>query len=194
MLRQSLRIFKEQGNKRQIAACLNHLGGVAELRQDFEASQVYFTESLQLFSEQGDYRGLCTSFRGLAISAYFKHEYDLTYYQLIESLKLSYRIGDKTQAGINLALMAITNVARVEQGLPGNSPEERLEILRVTARIIGSSDVQFKDTLSVIDPIYKEPYEIKVQKVRAWLGEEDFNQHYHKGMAASLTAIVDSFR
>lgn len=193
MLRQSLRIFKELGNKRQIAACLNHLGGVVELRQEYAASQVYFTESLQLYSEQGEYRGLCSSYRGLAVVAYFEQDYDLAYKHMVESLKLSYRIGDKIQIGVNLALLAILNVTKFEHGLLANSPEERLEFLRGTARVIGSSDAQFKEAQAVINPVYKEAYETRAQSVRAWLGEADFSQHYLKGMTTSLAVVVAGF-
>ena len=62
---ESLKIFRELGDRRGIAWSLNHLGDVARDIKDFEDARAQYSESLTIFRELGDKWGIASSLTDL---------------------------------------------------------------------------------------------------------------------------------
>jgi tetratricopeptide (TPR) repeat protein len=192
LFQESLAIFQQEGNKRMIAECLSKLGIVAEQRQDYDTALIYYNKNLQFVRTQADYRDMASIFHSLANVFYLRGDYCGAYSNLVESLRLSYRIGDKYQVGLSLALLAILNVTKFEADLVENVADERKHYLERAAQLMGSSEAQFKTVqIVVMDRVYKNLYEEKVQTARAWLGEGEFSFNFLKGQALPLALPVE---
>jgi len=106
---ESLRIYRELGDKRGIAASLQNLGNVAEARWNPGEAHLRYAQSLEISREIGDRWGIAASLYGLGNVAYDRGEYELAHSLYEESLAIREEIGDK--GGIAWALMSLGNVA-----------------------------------------------------------------------------------
>ena len=106
--RESLAIFRELGDRKNIALSLNILGLVAEWSRNYTAAYSLIEEALALYKELGDKRGLAYTLGALAYATSHQGEYARARSLAEESLALFREVGDK--AGITYALSRLVEV------------------------------------------------------------------------------------
>jgi predicted ATPase/class 3 adenylate cyclase len=106
--RESLAIFRELGDRKNIALSLDILGLVAEWSRNYTAAYSLIEEALALYKELGDKRGLAYTLGALAYATSHQGEYARARSLAEESLALFREVGDK--AGITYALSRLVEV------------------------------------------------------------------------------------
>lgn len=193
-LLESLPVFRQRGQLRILAACLNNLGLVAALQKDYRLGIAYYQEGYELQLKLGDRRGMAYSCRDLGFIAFLMENPQLALNYYRESLRLSRRIGDRLQTGENLALLAAalfhpylyTNAGSREPADRAN-----LQLLRLgeAAALVGASEAQLNGVSSAINPAYLPVYTARVEQVREKLGPEVFAVLYRQGQTLDLEKV-----
>jgi DNA-binding CsgD family transcriptional regulator/tetratricopeptide (TPR) repeat protein len=110
---EALNLWRESGDRRDIAVSLHNLGIVTLQRGDFEQAEALHDESLAIFRALGDQHSVALSLTGLGVLARNRgdRERARAYYE--ESLALFRALGDS--ANIGLVLNNLARIARDEE-------------------------------------------------------------------------------
>ncbi len=111
--RESLRIFRESGERRGVAWQLRALGWLAQDEGAYDAARALHTESLAISREDGDEAGGAIALLALGWMALDQGDYSAARRLLGESLAISTRLGD--DGGIAITLRPLGWIAQ-EQG------------------------------------------------------------------------------
>ena len=110
---ESLRLWREIGNKRGIASALNDLGWMAWRQGDYTVARALSAESLVLWQDLGETQGIATALTNLGWIAHHRGDYAAAWSLFEESLALRRVLEDKR--GVAFALMGL-GWARSRQG------------------------------------------------------------------------------
>lgn len=103
---ESLRIFREIGDKRGMAESLHALSHVAEVRGDYAAARSLCEESLAIFREIGDRRGIAVVLIDLGRVTHMQGEITQSQPLLDQGMALSREIGERLIIGAALHALA----------------------------------------------------------------------------------------
>ena len=112
---ESLRLWRELGDKRGIAQSLNSVANVAFVQGDYARAMALYTESRLIWRELDDQPGLATCLNNLGLLAHYQgdNERARSFYE--ESLALSRSTGDRRSQA--LCFNNLGDVARAQQDL-----------------------------------------------------------------------------
>jgi predicted ATPase/DNA-binding CsgD family transcriptional regulator len=110
---ESLKLYRELGDKRGIASALNELGRVARSKGNRARAQTLFTESLELYREVADKQGCAEALIYLAETLSSRIETRLALAHAEESLMLFKEVGDHW--GVADALDVLSSIAFFQQ-------------------------------------------------------------------------------
>src|SRR6266567_4203222 len=113
LAKESLILFREQGDTLGMTRALYRLGRVSTTRSNYSAARSLFEEDLALWREMGEKERIAYSLLQLAILDTIQGEYARAFVQLEESLALLRKLGDKGR--IALALMLLAQLLFVSQ-------------------------------------------------------------------------------
>ncbi len=99
---ESLQIFREAGDNREMAESLHALGRVAEVRDDCAAARPLYEESLAIFRELGDRRGMAAVLIDLGRVTHMQGEITLSRPLLDQGLAISRELGERLIVGAAL--------------------------------------------------------------------------------------------
>ncbi|HAY33615.1 MAG TPA: tetratricopeptide repeat protein [Ignavibacteria bacterium] len=105
----SLKIFRELGEKCDIANSLYNLSFILHRQGDMETAFKMKNEALEIFKEIGDTHRIALILANLGVIYFRMEEYDKAQSYTEESLALSYQIGDKYLISINLVNFGCIN-------------------------------------------------------------------------------------
>lgn len=108
LIQQSWALYRELGNRQQLAYCPNVLGLIAHHQGDDERAVVLLEESLRLFRELGDKRGIAYALNILGLIAHRQGDNERAAKLCEEGLALRRELEDKR--GIALALRLLGGV------------------------------------------------------------------------------------
>lgn len=126
----SLRIWREQGEKKTVADCLNNLGMVAMLQGDYPAARTYFEDSMGIRREIGDRQGIGMGLNNLGIIAVYQGDYAGARAYFESSLEISRKIGDQSAIASDLNNIGGLAQAQGDYAAARTSFEESLQINR----------------------------------------------------------------
>ncbi|HLE63763.1 MAG TPA: protein kinase [Pyrinomonadaceae bacterium] len=113
ILEESLKLYRELGDKSGIAQCINNLGSIAYSQGDYVRAREFYTESLNLRREIADSWGIANSLNNLGGVAFLQGDCERALSLHSESLKLRRTLGDKR--GISMSLNNMGEVAQQQQ-------------------------------------------------------------------------------
>ncbi len=130
VLEESLELYKESGDDRSIAACLNNLGLAAHSRGLSDVAIEYYTQSLKIREMLDDKKGMCASLNGLGIVTFEGGEYEIARDYFERSLSIAREIGDREGVGINLNNLGNIYIRLRDYENAQKSLEESLSIMK----------------------------------------------------------------
>jgi non-specific serine/threonine protein kinase len=106
LLEESLLLCRAAGDKRSIAATLNHLAAVAWFQADHAQHRAISEECYNIYRELGDRRGIARSLAGLGHAAFVRRDYQraLAFYE--ESIALYRELGEPQGIALTLCQLA----------------------------------------------------------------------------------------
>jgi predicted ATPase/serine/threonine protein kinase len=113
ILEESLRLYKELGDKAGIAQSINNLGSIAFSQGNYARAQELYAESLNLRREINDSWGIANSLNNLGGVAFLQGDCERALTLHSESLSLRRTLGDKR--GISMSLNNMGEVAQEQQ-------------------------------------------------------------------------------
>lgn len=113
LFEESLRLWREMGNKRGIASTLNDLGWMAWRQGDYAVARALSAEGLALWQDLGERQGIATALTNLGWIAQHQSDYAAAQSLFEESLALRRILEDKRGVAFSLALLGW---ARCRQG------------------------------------------------------------------------------
>jgi predicted ATPase/DNA-binding XRE family transcriptional regulator len=105
--KESVALFRELGDNRNLAWALRGLGEVYMWANESERSRPFFAEAMTLFQEVGDKRGICYSLIVLGSDAIMKDEYKHGMALLNEHQTLAYELDDMWEMGVGAVYLGI---------------------------------------------------------------------------------------
>lgn len=127
---ESLRIFRELGDRWGIGLSLDCLGTLARVKGDYVASQSLHEESLRIFKELGDRWGIATSLLNLGLLASNQSDHTAARSYHEESLRIFRELGHKRGTAHSLDNLGEVASAQGDYRLARLLFEESLEIFR----------------------------------------------------------------
>jgi predicted ATPase/class 3 adenylate cyclase/Tfp pilus assembly protein PilF len=109
LIEESVRLFREAGDKHGIADACNSLGNTRSGQGDFEGALVFYEESLALFRELGDRRRVLVALYNLGLMAVRLDSYQVARQNCTEALALARELGDTW--GVTYALYIMGEAA-----------------------------------------------------------------------------------
>jgi tetratricopeptide (TPR) repeat protein len=130
-LEESLKIFRELGDKEGIGWALLDLGRTeAHLRADYAAARPFIEESLKIFREVGAKRPGAISLRALGFIALNQDDYVTARSLLEESLKIFRELRDRLEIGYTLGNMGMVALSQADPHAARLLLEESLRIFQ----------------------------------------------------------------
>ncbi|MCG3120558.1 MAG: hypothetical protein ALAOOOJD_03319 [bacterium] len=111
-LEESLKIWREFGDKKGVATVINNLGWIAAQLGELIAASELSGESLALHAKLGDKRGMAVAFNNLAAVAFLQSEFRLASSLQEQSLKLRQEIGDERGVAFATAMLGWFDVVQ----------------------------------------------------------------------------------
>lgn len=111
-LEESLKIWREFGDKKGVAIVINNLGWIAAQLGELIAASELSGESLALHGKLGDKRGMAVAFNNLAAVAFLHSEYPLASSLQEQSLKLRQESGDERGVAFATAMLGWFDVVQ----------------------------------------------------------------------------------
>jgi tetratricopeptide (TPR) repeat protein len=102
MFKESLKIFKELGDKKGIADNIYEVGNVYFWKGRYDEAIKSYNESLKIFKELGDKNGIALALAQMGMIHEEQGRYDEAVKMFKESLKISKELGNKKEIAINL--------------------------------------------------------------------------------------------
>ncbi len=130
ILEESLELFRESGDDRSTAACLNNLGLAAHSRGLSDVAIDYYSQSLKLREVFEDKKGICASLNGLGIVTFERGEYEIARDYFERSLRIAREIDDREGMGINLNNLGNIYIRLRDYENARKCLEESLSIMR----------------------------------------------------------------
>jgi predicted ATPase/DNA-binding CsgD family transcriptional regulator len=129
---ESLALFREAGDRREMANALADVSGIARDRGDLDRARTLLEESLALFQELGDRVAVAWPLTGLGLLAWYEGDDRRAQRLLDESLAVFREAAD--QRGLTWVLNTLGFVARTEGALERSAAlhEEALALTRAT--------------------------------------------------------------
>jgi predicted ATPase/class 3 adenylate cyclase len=112
LFEESLRLRRELGDKKGIAASLNNLGGIAYEQGDYHNARLLFEGSLAIQRERGDKWGVSAALGNVGLAALQEGDYEGARALQEETLALHRELGDKR--GISIALNNLALVPKAQ--------------------------------------------------------------------------------
>ncbi|HLK58287.1 MAG TPA: tetratricopeptide repeat protein, partial [Chthonomonadaceae bacterium] len=176
-LEESLTIFRELGDKRNIAYALNGLGSVALDQGDLVEARALLEESLATCRALGDKRNITFALSTMGSVALSQGDYAIARARLEENLAICRELGDKR--GIADALDGFAHLAHREQ-------QERH-----AARLWGAATSIREKIATPRTPRELEKYNQQIAQARAVLGQAVFDAAFTEGSAMSLDQAIE---
>ncbi len=127
---ESLRIFRELGDRQGMAHALHGLGRVAEGQGDYVSARPLFEESLTIIRERGDRRGMAVAFIDLAWVAQEQGDYAAARSLAEESLAICRELGDTRLVGATLHVLSWVAKGEGDYAVAQSLLEESVAIFR----------------------------------------------------------------
>jgi non-specific serine/threonine protein kinase len=105
--KESVALFRELGDKRNLARALRGLGEVYMNANERERSKPFFAEAMTLFQEVGDKRGILSMLFGLGVDAITNDEYEHGMTLLNEHQTLAYEMDDMKAIGMGVVYLGV---------------------------------------------------------------------------------------
>jgi predicted ATPase/DNA-binding XRE family transcriptional regulator len=160
--KESVALFRELGDKRNLAWALRGLGEVYMFTNESERSKPFFTEAMTLFQEVGDKRGIASLLIVLGSDAIMNDEYKHGMTLLNEHQTLAYELDDMWAMGVGVVYLGVAEF------LQGNFDESEKLFREGLARVRPYGDVdRYTDCLEGLAAIADRRRQF-VRSVRLW--------------------------
>lgn len=175
---ESLKIFRELGDKQGVARSLGNLSKALNETGELEAARTCAEESLHLFQELGDRRGIAQAYGNLGDIARNYSDYTLASVLYKESLSLFQRLENKLGGVESLEGLAIVLLAQAETS-------KAVQLWGAAKRL--------RQTLDLLLPNSKRKFcDQCLAQARSLLGEAAFAAAWAQGCALPWEQAVES--
>ena len=130
LLSESLTIYQESGNKRDIAAGLLNLGILSNSQGDYASAGPLFQQSLGIFRELEHKQGIANVLNSLGVWASDQGDYASERSYIEESLALRQEIGDKRGVAVGLGNLGVAALRQGDSATARTLLQESLERYR----------------------------------------------------------------
>jgi tetratricopeptide (TPR) repeat protein len=217
LLKESIALFREIGNKSDEAWALIYLARDLMKHQEYARARLLLEESLGICRETSTKWGMAYALRLLGELAIQQDDLSAANSLLTESIQLNREMGDQRNVAHSLLLLAsvITSQgdyvrarALYEESLGIAKALSRLDLLAASlaglgrvvaaqgepvwaARLWGAVEVLREGLPSPLPPVDRADYERAVANVRAQLGEQAFSAAWQEGRTMKLEQVID---
>ena len=212
----SLTMWRELGDRRQIAYLLSNLGFLTTAQGDYVAARSLLEESLAIRRELGDKRGTATSLNNLGLLLYRVGDPVAARALFNEGLAIWREFGDKQHIAMALTNLGLVASTQGDYALARSLYEEGLGIRKAlgdkqgmaytlegfaglavaqghgirAARLLGAVEALRETIHAPLPPANQADYARKVSAARAALGEQAFGAAWAEGRAMTLDQAI----
>jgi predicted ATPase/class 3 adenylate cyclase/tRNA A-37 threonylcarbamoyl transferase component Bud32 len=171
---ESLRLFRQAGDRTRVAVVLNNIGVEEMAAGNLEVAGRHLDESLQLARELGDHQGVLYALQNLGLTTHLNGDDARARVMFAESLDVSRRNGD--QSGLGYALLGLALTTTKTRGA------------EQAAMLHGAVDALFDARGEQIQALESRLREADHQRLRTVLGSS-FESTYRAGRALSIDEL-----
>jgi tetratricopeptide (TPR) repeat protein len=184
LIKEALRLARELGNRKDIAACLNALGHSAQMQDDYGRAATCYEESLHLAEELGNKIMVAVGLLNLGFLSLHLGQIDRATLRLRESLLLSQEENDILWIAVCLAGLAGVSGTR-------GRAERAAQLSGAIGMVFGRIAAQSNHILRAeLEPLHQAEYERAIMLARAQLGEAAWAAAYAQGRALPLEQAI----
>jgi len=172
MLEEAIAISRRAGNKFGLGASLARLGDIAAADGDFAASRELSGQALDLFREIGYTEGISAKLNNLGAAAFLMGDHDDARAYLDEALAVAQELGEKI------------NTRLIFDGYAALATDAG-EYIRA-ARLSGVAESLGASIGYAVEPAEKMFRDSYIDKLRAAMGDDEFNAEHEVGRRLTL--------
>ena len=221
LIEQSVALFREVGDKANLALALSNLGFVLMNLEDLVPVQAAFEESLAIRRELGDKGGIATGLTNVGLMAAHSGDYRRAWSLLEEGLSLYNELGDKEGRAYTIRHLGFTahsqgDFKRAETLLreslmlfweQGNkrvvaeclaelaaitgAQRQHQESARRAARLFGAAQALYEALGAAVWDINRPLFDRDLATARAQLDEEIWQNAYQEGQALTIDEAIE---
>jgi DNA-binding CsgD family transcriptional regulator len=174
---ESLRLFRQAGDRLQVCAALGNLGYFELSADDLDAASRHLAEALDIARALNGRDLIVYGTFNLGLAEYRGGSPDAAEALFAESLDLARRIGMKRQIAYPLIGLAMAGHGGADPGL--------------SARLHGAADQALADLGATVEPLEGQLADLDRQRLRAAIGDEAFETEYAAGRTLDLGRAAD---
>ncbi len=173
---QVVQVFRDDNNSRMLATALLNLGAAASELKDDDQAEALAAESLAIAQQVGEVRTSAMAYLNLSGPAENRGDYDRAWAMNRESLPLLKAMEDRYS--LSVAAQNLGSVA------------EKVGQFERSARCLAAATVMLEQTHIAHGPIEQERFDATVERVRAALGDEQFDAAWAAGSRYTIDQLI----